>query len=446
MSPTPIEEFEARRWELALGVSQLLETPTAWRHRRTERFEIRSADEVRRHVAVDFTVPPEVWGDLLLRPAPAGAAREEALRTGHDGEWVLPLGWLARGPLVGFDLRQDGAALPLLLSSEIEIVTRAVLELELDLALASPAGASASDLAARCTALIAKCVRLHPPDGTAAEIEQLASDYGDLVTSLVELMRASLNGFLLLVVVPRVDRRQIVKLAYDEAVPRGGPRSTIGFDTPGVVESATSHFECPLPVELRARTWVMEERDSGEKLSEEVTESDHPSLYVRADEVQKRIDSLDGVESHAAHLRVRAEHEIPLWRFHWPAVALAAAATTVVAYGGWKADLGSAVQQGRGGSIATLLLAGFALFVALLLRLDEHSLARRMLRGPRLVLTATLLVALVAAAALAFAGKETTHVWRAGSIVLAVLLAVLLWSVRSSVGARLKWLLDRFKP
>jgi hypothetical protein len=60
----------ARTWSVAVGVSQLLEDPTAWRHRRTERYEVVSAEEIRHRVSVDFTIPENLWSDLLFRPAP----------------------------------------------------------------------------------------------------------------------------------------------------------------------------------------------------------------------------------------------------------------------------------------------------------------------------------------------------------------------------------------
>ncbi|MEA2332893.1 MAG: hypothetical protein QOH58_3031 [Thermoleophilaceae bacterium] len=437
MTVQTVRELQQRHWAIAAGLSQLLEDPSGWRHRRSERFELRSAEEVRRHVSIDFTVPSEVWDDLLLRPrekdGEGGVDNEphrSAVRTGREGQWVIPLGWLARGQLVGFDLRQDGSSLPLLLASEIEVVTRDLLELELSLCLGTSPSRTASDLTARAFELIRRCVEMDVAAGLESDIDRFAEDYGDVVSSLVELMRASASGFLLLVLVPRVDRRQLVKFAFDEPVPRDGPRSVIFFDTPGVLEAASSHLECPLPVELRAEAWFMLETGTRRVLSPVVEDSHHPSLYVTADGLQQHLDRLEADGQAGSRLGVRAQHIVEGWRFHHPAIGLSVLAGLTIAYGAWIADLNTTTSEGRQGPVVTLLLAGIALFVALLLRLDEHSTARAMLRRSRSLLSGVLLSVLAAAAALAFAGEHTTAVWCWISGVLGLLVAALVWTSR----------------
>ncbi|HEX5618658.1 MAG TPA: hypothetical protein VFX51_09570, partial [Solirubrobacteraceae bacterium] len=91
------EILEQRAEPIAEAVLPLVLNGPRWRHRRVISIAPLSGTIVRRRVSVDFTVPPQFHDGLRL-PVEHG-------RTGADDQWVVPLGWLARRPLVSFDLK-----------------------------------------------------------------------------------------------------------------------------------------------------------------------------------------------------------------------------------------------------------------------------------------------------------------------------------------------------
>jgi hypothetical protein len=412
MSSWPTEELAARAWQIAEGMSGLLEDPTAWRHRRTERYELKSAEEILHRVSVDFTVPRDLWGQLQLRPEPAANDRNPAT-TGRDGQWVVPLGWVKRGPLVGFDLRQDGASLPLLLATEIETITRNLLDIWLEVALAATGQSRDSAMANEAAALIDGVSGFDVETSIPNRIGAFAEEYEAPVTGLCELMRTAASGFLLLALVPRVDRRQVIKFAHVEAVPVRRRRTSFWFEAPSVLDAASSHFECPLPVELRAAEWYLAVGQD-RQIAGGPRNSDHPALYATAALAARELASLG---ASARSLAIRAEYRVEAWRFHVPAASLALVACALVAYGAFGTDLGEMVDRGHQGPVVTVLLASVALFLALLLRLDEHSLARRLLLVPRVLLLVVLVAVLGAAATLAFGVRHVGDVWFLCSVV-----------------------------
>ena len=77
-----------------------------------------SHEQVRRHVSIDFTVPEE--------------HRERAAARRHD-EFVVPLAWLTKRPLVHFDLRnEEQHAIPLLTAEQHRTIARELLYRQLD--------------------------------------------------------------------------------------------------------------------------------------------------------------------------------------------------------------------------------------------------------------------------------------------------------------------------
>lgn len=396
-----------------------------WRHRRTERYDIVSAEEIRRHVTVDLTVPRELWADLRVVP-PCDRWRRSREK-GRDGQFVVPLGWLERGPLVGFDLRQDGASIPLLLASEIELVTRSLLKLELEVTLVRRPELRAGDFQVRAETLIEEVVRYDVPDDAVERVAAFERAYGTHITGLADLMRTSVNGWLLLALLPRVDRRQLVKHASDVPFPHQ-PRGGLWLETPGVFEASSTHLEGPLPAELRARSWVLAADRGSTTIVEGDSNTDHPSLYVTSERALSKLGP--GARPTTVDVGVSARLAVERWRFHVPAVVLSCAGTAVLMYGAYGADLVGMTKDGRQGSVVTILIASVALFVALLLRLEEHSVARRLLAVSRVLLTAVLIVLLIAAAALAFGGRSVDEWWlwlARSAVVLTVALVVSAW-------------------
>src|SRR4051794_33568016 len=118
VQPWPGEVLDERSGEIAVGFAALLTRQAAWRHRRVETITVLSHERVRRHVSVDFTVPAEHRDEIQL----------------SEGEWIVPLAYLAKRLLVHFDLfLEDEAAVPLLRSDEAQLISRELLYLMLDL-------------------------------------------------------------------------------------------------------------------------------------------------------------------------------------------------------------------------------------------------------------------------------------------------------------------------
>src|SRR3954453_21158047 len=80
------EILRERSEPLARAVLPLVLSGPLWRHRRVETLTPVSATTVRRRVSIDLTVPRELHEDLRI-----------------GEQWIVPLGWLSRRPLVSFD-------------------------------------------------------------------------------------------------------------------------------------------------------------------------------------------------------------------------------------------------------------------------------------------------------------------------------------------------------
>src|SRR3954453_23219235 len=90
------ETLDARAQPLVEALLVLLANGQRWRHRRVETLTPVSAAFVRRRISIAFPVPAAVHAGLQLSGTRA------------DGQWLVPLGWLARRQLVNFDLRSPG--------------------------------------------------------------------------------------------------------------------------------------------------------------------------------------------------------------------------------------------------------------------------------------------------------------------------------------------------
>src|ERR671925_2386614 len=113
MAAWPGEEIEQRASDIADAAVQLLRHPAGWRHRRVETLSMLSHEQVRRHVSVDFTVPVEF---------------REHLRLSDAHEFAVPLAFLAKRPLVHFDLRnEEGHSIPLLTADQNTLIGRELL-------------------------------------------------------------------------------------------------------------------------------------------------------------------------------------------------------------------------------------------------------------------------------------------------------------------------------
>ncbi|MDA0162689.1 hypothetical protein OM076_20625 [Solirubrobacter ginsenosidimutans] len=397
MQPWPGEVLDERSGEIAVGFAALLTRQAAWRHRRVETISVLSHERVRRHVSVDFTVPAAHRDELAL----------------SEGEWVVPLAYLAKRLLVNFDLfMEDEAAVPLLRSDEAQLISRELLYVMLDLDTEEAVEADVGPL-------IEWILAAGPgeEDAVDAAVGELEDTLGSL-PGFVALAEQLTRGFLLCAVVGDVSRRRVIKFAYDQPLARPA-RSVHFYDTPGCTEAASYHAEVDVPDEMRARTTNMIDNLTGEVLASGPRDADRPAIhYVAAAEARV----LPG-------LIVRYGTE--RGRFLVPAMLVA----WVIALGltlPWLfADLPS--LAGSPSPAIAILLSSSAIFSGLVLRSGEHPLVRLMLAPYRLCLVAATVAVVVAGGTLAFHASDGTLRWVWG---LGALVAVLSASILSVEAAR----------
>jgi hypothetical protein len=373
MATWPGEEIEERAGDIAPVAVELLSNQFGWRHRRVETLTVLSHEQVRRAVSVDFTVPADF---------------RDALRISDAGGCVVPLALLARRQLVHFDLRnEEGHAVPLLTAEQNALIDRELLfwllAEELDHQDVDEATRTAVFEAA--DPLIEAVLRAGAPAGAVERIEREhgigpLTDFRDMVTTLSK-------RFVLWAVTHGVDRRRVLKFAYDEWL-----RHRAGFvhfyEAPGCVEAGSYHVEIAVPEDLRARTTVLED-GKGTVLASGRRDSDRPALYFSADPAQ----APEGTGVTVAYGAERG-------RFLVPAAIVATVITLLVALPRVLADLEA--LAGSAGPAVGLVLSTSAVFSALVLRTDEHELLRLMLGPFRLCLVASTLAALFATAVLGF--------------------------------------------
>src|SRR4051794_23440967 len=210
------ETLDARAQPLVEALLVLLANGQRWRHRRVETLTPVSAAFVRRRISIDFTVPGELHAGLQLSGTRA------------DGQWLVPLGWLARRQLVNFDLRVAAdEPVPLLLGEQTARVTADLLVLA-----AGPAGPDTDD--PQAGGMATDVIERAADDRAAADaraLERRAWDLG-LEAQFASLVGASARGFLLLAVLPHVAGRQIVKVQSDEHY--RDARFTLSPELPGL--------------------------------------------------------------------------------------------------------------------------------------------------------------------------------------------------------------------
>lgn len=100
---------------IGTATAQLISQWDRWVHRRVERVTFSDEDALNRDVSVDFSLPP--WYHALHN----AVSKSPALQ-------LVPLGFLSKGPLVNFSLRDEhGKSLPLLIRPQNAQVAEAVL-------------------------------------------------------------------------------------------------------------------------------------------------------------------------------------------------------------------------------------------------------------------------------------------------------------------------------
>jgi hypothetical protein len=402
MAAWPGEEIEQRASDIADAANQLLRHPAAWRHRRVETLTMLSHEQVRRHVSVDFTVPHD---------------RREGLQLSDAGEYAVPLAFVAKRPLVHFDLRnEESHAIPLLTAEQNTLIARELLyqQLETDLA-AQDADEAKQDAVTDAAGSVIEAT-LGDLDTTGA-VERLERAHElEPLTDFRTLVDALTRNFLLWAVVRGLERRRIFKFAYDEPFAQR-PGLAYVYDAPGCAEAWSYHVEVEVPVDLKARTTRLHDAATGEVLVTGAVNADRPALYLSPD---------------PANLPLRPEVVVDYGaersRFLGPAAIVATVIALLITLPWLFSDL---TRLGSAGPAIALVLSTSAVFSALVLRTDEHPLLRLILVRDRLCLVATTLIALFAAALLGFQADAAllNAGWAVAAVVSAVASGILITSV-----------------
>ena len=374
MAAWPGEEIERRASDIAEAAFALLRDQAAWRHRRVETLTMLSHEQVRRHVSVDFTVPIEL---------------RERLRLSAADEFAVPLAFLAKRPLVHFDLRnEEGHSIPLLTADQNTLIGRELLyrSLALDLVAQHADEAVVGDAAGLVEAVLGD-------DEMGGLVEELERRHGlEPLGDLRETIAILSRNFVLWAVVRGVDRRRVFKFAYDEAYSLR-PGLAYVYGAPGCAEAWSYHLEVAVPPDLKARSTQLWDAATGAVLVAGAADADRPALYYSADPGQP-----------PAQPEVVVDYGPERGRFMAPAAIVATVIALLVAPPTLFADL-QALGDSAGPAIG-LVLSTSAVFSVLVLRTDEHPLLRRLLVRYRLCLVASTLAALFAAAALGFQAER----------------------------------------
>jgi hypothetical protein len=397
VQPWPGEVLDERAGEIAVGFAALLTRQAAWRHRRIETIRVLSHERVRRHVSVDFTVP---------------VAHREELQL-SEGEWVVPLAYLAKRLLVNFDLSmEDEAAVPLLRSDEAQQIARELLYVMLDLDTEEAVEEDVGPLIEWI--LAAGPGEEEAVDAAVAELEDSLGALPGFAALAAQLTR----GFLLCAVIGDVSRRRVLKFEYDQPLGRPG-RTAHFYDTPGCTQAASYHAEVEVPEEMRARTTDLVDDVTGQVLARGPRDTDRPAIHYVAEpdaRVSPGLSVIYGTE--------RSRFLVPASLVAW-VIALGLALPWLFA------DLPS--LSGSPSPAIAILLSSSAIVSGLVLRSGEHPLVRLMLAPYRLCLAAATVAVVVAGGTLAFHGSAGVVDWTWG---LGALVAVLSAGILTFEAAR----------
>ena len=359
----PEEVIEERAADIAEAADVLLRYQAAWRHRRVETVTVLSHEQMRRHVSIDFTVPE---------------GQREGLRISAE-EFVVPLALLDKRALVNFDLRnEEQHSIPLLTADQHRAIARELLYRLLDDELPDEGLEAAGELI--------EDVLADEPQEVEDRIAALETAHG------VELpdfrATASVLGrlFILWAVVRGLDRRRVFKFAYDEPLGRG-PGSVFGFAARGCTEALSYHLEVAVPDDLKARSTRLVDTVTRRRLAAGDPDTDRPALFFRAETPVPEAPW------------VLVDFAVERWRFLAPAALVATIIALLVAPTFLFADL-RALPDTAGAAV--LVLSTSAVFSLLILRSYEHALLRLMLVRARMLLAASTVAALFAAASIGF--------------------------------------------
>jgi hypothetical protein len=305
---------------------------------------------------------------------------------------------LARRQLVRFDLRDAaGRALPMLLGGQIATVTRDLLLLA-----GLEAGFDTDDPGPtnELVDIAVGASREHPiTEADAITLERRAARLG-LRPEFARLVATSARGFLMLVVMPQIEGRRVVKWQTDELrrVPTSGvERARIDTGVPGINESASTHVELHLPDALRAESFALRDRRDRRDGSPPFTVA-LPERAPSASTEQPRL--LLGPAPQAQDPVVSADLVVTPGGFLSPALVLSLLAVAILVVG--LASHVEHVHSNESSTAPSILLGAFSVGFGLFLRTEEHQLVRAILSPARDALGALAAALALAALPVAF--------------------------------------------
>jgi hypothetical protein len=376
----PEEVIEERAGDIAEVADVLLRYQGAWRHRRVETVTVLSHEQMRRHVSIDFTVPE---------------AQREGLRISPE-EFVVPLALLDKRPLVHFDLRnEEQHAIALLTADQHRTLARELLYRLLDGELPDEGFEAAGELI--------EDVLADEPQDVEDRIAAFETVHGVELPDFRATASVLAGRFILWAIVRGLDRRRVFKFAYDEPLGRG-PGSVFGFGARGCTEALSYHLEVAVPDDLKARSTRLVDTATRRRLAAGEPDTDRPALFFRAEAPVPEAPW------------VLVDFAVERWRFLAPAALVATIIALLVAPTFLFADL-RALPDTAGAAV--LVLSTSAVFSLIVLRAYEHPLLRLMLTRARMLLAASTVAAVFAAASIGFdtAGWVIDGTWALAALV-----------------------------
>lgn len=368
------------------AIAPLLLNPSQWIYRRVESIEFIDDTWVRRHVSVDFELPP--------------IAVTTPYRGGVPTTYLAPLALLGKQGLRHFDLRDEaGRSMPLLTRDQNVRVAASALVSHAQVYLQQRHGRTLEAEIAEDLRAIAETAgphqevvnRLFQPEGVARINRELLARNPRLQT----LVGSLAENFIVLVPITGRDRR-VIKYAYDEPLPPsrlpwprrtaeafGWASSEIVWKAPSVGLSRSYHLEVEAPRDLeilgatllatdgRGQSYVFEHGASGRR------------SHLFADRMPQ-----DAIGTASVILRARRSGLLRA------ALLLGVLTSILITIGAFRVD---ALKSDPASPVALLAVVP-ALLAAYLARPGEHELASALMVGVRALVVVVGLAAIAAAA------------------------------------------------
>lgn len=429
-----------------------------WVHRRVERIEFCDVDAARRKVSIDFTLP--YWFHRLRGSYRSPAAPQSLPQGNQPNRHLVPLGFLRKGALVNFSLKNEsGAGVPLLTTPQNAQVAEALLYV-----LASAVLREEAHPDLQCS--IRQLVRaesgedgdeaLHNlfnrTDGAARQGSLLRHDL--LFSPVARLFSAHWLALSMLDVWPH--QRRIIHMSYEESQRDTAQHSyrTAGFHFVSQLFGAPRIFTFPIPEASNTDSYHAEIEAPDELLVTARERWETPDPVTRPARVPKR-GSVKRAHLHFRGVRNPEGVSVSVKLFPRSSTiirgALFAGLLVVAALGfvAWRIEhlratvlpTGRTIEDGgHAATAATLLLATIGLGGLLWVRQTAHAMATSLLLPVRMLAATPVACGFLGSIAIVCDFSSQTTRWilvGLGAVaLLCVFLLANLWRVTSAASRR----------